>query len=422
MSEENIKRENLKIAKRLLEYHKFPYLNRGTAEDLKNFETAKLYPNNFIIDGDYLYTYKDLRNFWIDEIKYYFEFEGKNEIDLYSLTKNGLESFYNKYKSDHPRIDEIYLNVSDENNMLLHLFPRYPGVGIGEFDSIRYFILFRILPTCDFCEVDHKKNEYPIRKKIRKIDSIENAAKLILLQTKEKKLSINQLIHLLDRSILEFKLKKPINKRELIELLEKHPNRFRVKKPSEVDYLLDPSLGDFPVELIEDLNSTIEQIRLNSRNYNEINFEELENKSGLLTIEYIGTQFPFEDAREYVKIRPIIFCNDSDNLKYDISEIFNFSTFNQSLIVLRLSSILKDALKLIPEDTNSLNSIKNWLNENLKIGYYLCDKEEAESIAMEIIAKFSPMLNIENNPGNLFSITISQKVEEFKKMLEKKNE
>lgn len=151
----------------------------------------------------------------------------------------------------------------------------------------------------------------------------------------------------------------------------------------------------------------------NSWNYERFSNFLAENKKNSMTspaivaIHFVGDEFPLVEAVEYVKIRPIIYLDYFASIKEGIEKFSDFTNKVNSEFLTILSSIL-------PEDVD----LKKWLENFISITIYYKNYDDyAFSLIPELINSFSPVLNLNNNPGNLFRITLEDKIAEYKNQL-----
>lgn len=110
---------------------------------------------------------------------------------------------------------------------------------------------------------------------------------------------------------------------------------------------------------------------------------------GLFAVVFFGENFPLLEASEYIKTRPIIYIGNADGNSINLRELTTY-------------------LKPLISDNESIN---NWLIHNTKISLY--EENISETLYKNILMKFSPVFNIKDNPGNLFSYTLEEKLKEY---------
>jgi len=116
---------------------------------------------------------------------------------------------------------------------------------------------------------------------------------------------------------------------------------------------------------------------------------------GLMVFKFIGEEFPIEEAREYVEIRPIVYLNLEKQFSFE--NLQNFSA--------HYSELAKAIYVLTPKsDTDK------WATENLRV-FFLNDNYEHLMVIFDSLLKnYSPVFNIQKNPGNLFRSFIEDKI------------
>jgi len=124
----------------------------------------------------------------------------------------------------------------------------------------------------------------------------------------------------------------------------------------------------------------------------------------ILAVHFIGDSFPLPEARGYLKIRPVI--------RFEKISISKMTLPLQGSIFGVLLSQMTDYLKaFMPKNVD----VEEWCVENLSITWFE-DKETIipiDTIYQYLIEKHSPILNIDDNPGNLLYYTINEKIQTY---------
>ena len=126
------------------------------------------------------------------------------------------------------------------------------------------------------------------------------------------------------------------------------------------------------------------------------NFKVNEQVSGLLIFLFIGDEFPIKEANEYVSLRPIVYF---------------FPVFNIALGMSKLIESFKKSLQKM--FGRNFEDIDEWVNENLAISFVIENFDYLKLNFDGIMKEYSPVLNLEKNPGNLFRSIIEEKIREY---------
>lgn len=122
------------------------------------------------------------------------------------------------------------------------------------------------------------------------------------------------------------------------------------------------------------------------------------NLSGLLVFSFVGNEFPVKEAKTYVSLRSqIIFMAVSD-LKQVYGKIFTQESYE-------LTKILKAFLGDI--------DVWEWAKENLAVSFLVEDYDYLKLNFDSLMQEYSPVFNLDRNPGNLFRGIIEEKIREY---------
>jgi hypothetical protein len=150
----------------------------------------------------------------------------------------------------------------------------------------------------------------------------------------------------------------------------------------------------------------------NQKGFSE--FPETIESPGLIAVTFIGSNFPFKEAAEYVKTRPVIFIGNvpADSRLEDYISFSDEDLNNPGIPDIKYLKIfdLKD-------------TVKTWIENNCVISFLPYDRDKIEFFSGRIkilfpklMEKLSPILNLSNNPFNPFEYTLSQKINDFIKV------
>lgn len=319
-----------------------------------------------------------LEEFWLNEILYILK-KKNDEVDLQTVINILEVQVVNYYGLTDPLGESFELTSdaglgNEKNKKLIDFIDKhskifYRRIGEGEFAKTWFIGL-----------TDWKDKVLENDRKI-----IRNAAIKVLRDMKGESISLKELTYSVNRIKLDIFTPKPFNEELIKEIILQNSGR------------LVYDISKDKITLSEDLEYITNYFKENRYNFNEFNFAE--NSSGLLAYIFVGKEFPLKEAEEYVKTRPIIFI---DEIHYTNVNRINISN----------ESTLREYLKAVM-DISDDEEIKKWLSENIALSYYEESKAEIKKIAPKIIEKFSPIFNLDKNPGNLFQYTLKSKLEEY---------
>lgn len=125
----------------------------------------------------------------------------------------------------------------------------------------------------------------------------------------------------------------------------------------------------------------------------------------IVSVKFVGDDFPLEESKEYINLRKIIYINpEPDIFIQNIQRPFQWF----------LPEFYENLNALIPDE----KEFKKFIEENLAFSVIILPTKMYNSTFDFLIKEFSPILNLKDNPGNLFYYTISKKVEELKRKKE----
>lgn len=215
-------------------------------------------------------------------------------------------------------------------------------------------------------------------------------------KSKRESFELKNLDFRINRSPVELDVPKPISMDYVISQIEKSSDIYSYDKETEKVFL----------------KTDLERIKkiLQSNSHEFLKFNDFvqssgTRSSGILSFTYTGPNFPLIEAGEYVKLRNIIFISKAYSLATDFKKLFDFNKITDSKILSILSAIIGE------------ENLEKWITENIKISFYeeYFEPTDKELIDLEkrIIEDISPLLNLEGNPGNLFRITLEDKLNAY---------
>lgn|GEM_PF-4735207 len=330
---------------------------------------AKEFPEEFIIWGDSLFSSQILSLFWENELEN-FKFSDQNKIKLKEFVEKGVENFRKMYGFVYPSDSEL--------------------------KTALYFIRKVLVGYNKLVIISEEGTEFlQIPPKIPIIDEI-----IRLLKEYKQGLPDSVLLHRLNTSDVHYaEFNKPIKNDTFYDLLKKY------------DYYFDKrSIGDIK---IPDWKEIIIKEKLLSK-FSEIDLTKFASSNYHLIISYIfnGDKFPLETSEEYVRLRPIIFIDFYNRTEsYPDYHPLKKNKFMEIIGALLFSKYGRNL---------TADFIEEWLENNIFIsainpyrhtmgGNIVNTTKHIDLITRELV----PVLNLENNPGNLFEDSVRKALADY---------
>jgi len=255
---------------------------------------------------------------------------------------------------------------------------------LGHEDSKFYYKINSIYDT---------KNEYVIGLKnwIRSgyIKAPEEILKNKIISTLRNESRTNfdltKLTFYLNRKPLNVGIPKPFSEDLIKQLIINDPVRFIIN-------------SDRTIRLTDDVEFLANYFKNNQTLFN--NFCVQRDGAGFLAFIFIGDKFPLAEAEEYVKTRPVIYIALVKNLLNDFKNLIS-------------SSGLSELYKFLEVMISPEMSVEEWLKNKVAISFYYEESEELKLLYSRVLEHFSPVLNLSQNPGNLFQYTLKSKLKSF---------
>jgi len=349
----------------------------------------KSYPTGTRTDGiDVYYMLReDLEKFWLNEIEIVLD-ELKSEMILSDLTKKLSDSFINYYALRHNTYSQFEdISYYKSNVGIQHSYENLIGFidnnkdkFYKKTDSIYGSNALVKVGLKSWLEVGIFANPQQIIK-----NEIINS---ILKKHTPPALALENITFRINRLPIDAGIPKPFNNNLLEKIILDDSDRFKYDRSTGL------------VELIDDLTYLVSVINKNQFLMKEFNFNL--QKAGFLAFTFIGKIFPLKEAIDYVSTRPIIFINTVKNLSNEFSSIIKEDNLFLNEFIEYLTAILQNN-----------TSVNDWINENLTVSFTEFDGDLISKLRNPLISKLSPILNISNNPGNLFQYTLKAKLEEY---------
>lgn len=358
--------------------------------------------------------YKEIKDF-ISEIKLILSYHPYTNYYTLYLPDENLYYILNKIcqvilkKNDEIKINEFYYLVVEG---FLSYYNLYELIGriIYQHKNTLYIQFFGVEFSWKFAVIDQftdflieNRDKYRITKKDKDI-FVES---IIRFSEKNQKIFLNSILEVFrdihtktiqfNELILELELilkeLKPINYYVIETVIKNNPLYFNFDEQSKIVNILSDE------EIIEKIQ---EYFKNNQKLVNE--FGGVIEESGFIALTFIGKNFPFSEAAEYVKTRPIIFV-DSILDKTDLETYISFS--NEDLINPEVPDT--KYLKIF----NLEDDVKNWIVENCYISFLPYDRDRVKLLFPKLVEKLSPVLNLSSSANNLFEYTLKQKINEY---------
>ncbi len=205
---------------------------------------------------------------------------------------------------------------------------------------------------------------------------------LISLYRKSENKDIKKLLLKLNLNGTDYGIIKPYTIATITKLSAEFPEMFKI---DGLQITMSP--------LISRIDSSIK----NRYNIDSFPFKN-ERLSGLLIFSFVGNHFPIKEAEEYVTLRKYVRFAMISNLRTDYANIINSE-----------KSWFFNVLKAFLGDIDILE----WANENLAVSFVIEDYDYLKLNFDKLMQEYSPVLNLEKNPGNLFRGIIEEKIREY---------
>lgn len=328
-----------------------------------------------------------LETFWLNEIEIVLE-DLKAEVTLIELKKKLSESFlifYGlKHKSSDSSEDDSYfqtdVGIAYDFSNLIEFLSRYTDKFYIKKDSV--------YAKNDMIRIGLKRwLDIGIFSEPREIIKNEIVFK-IFKKLNKTILQLENITFRLNRLPLNPGIPKPFSMELVEEIISEDQDRFEIDKSNGL------------VKLVDDLDYISKVLIKNQYLLKEFNTNY--QSSGFLALIFVGKDFPLKEASDYVATRPIIYLKSVNNLSIEFSKLPDDEGFLINEFIEYLRAILPDQI-----------IIKDWIKENLTFSFLKYDKDEIKKLHNPLIEKLSPILNVNNNPGNLFQYTLKSKLEEY---------
>ena len=370
-----------------------PYIFNGSETDIDYLESAKKYPELFIVSDNAIFSWEMFKDFWNAEINLAL-IQG---LDSLRINNSIRYSFSNKYHVDYPLFNAKHFGLSE--NQYINLRERsegqfegvYPEIGmdiqqsylfnkINLFNSKEIFISFGYF-NLSFYKYSQKPLYYGIAK--------------ALIDIKKEEVLMHDVMH-----YLQSKNKGNTNYIDM----DNHENYYSYVTKSKPAYF-DMSTGK--IKLKNFLDPVIGYFNEKRINFSELNINSIENNTGILAIIFTGKKFSLEVAKEFVKVRDVISLHEIKDFSKDFDDIIKYD-LNDITPLIAIASKQVDIL----DKSSGEENYRNWIKENLSFSFYPLT-EEVNFYKYCLTFKLSPILEIDEEFENMYKRDILNMINEL---------
>lgn len=378
-----------------------PYIFNGSETDIDYLESAKKYPELFIVSENAIFSWEMFKDFWNAEINLAL-IQG---LDSLRINNSIIYSFSNKYHVDYPDFnakqfglsENQYINLRDKFNA----DPYYSGDPLWEmvypqfgmyhqlrylFNKINLFNSKEIFISMDNYNVSfYKYSQKPLYYGIAKV----------LIDIKKEEVLMHDVMH-----YLQSKNKGNTNYIDM----DNHENYYSYVTKSKPAYF-DMSTGK--IKLKNFLDPVIGYFNEKRINFSELNINSIENNTGILAIIFTGKKFSLEVAKEFVKVRDVISLHEIKDFSKDFDDIIKYD-LNDITPLIAIASKQVDIL----DKSSGEENYRNWIKENLSFSFYPLT-EEVNFYKYCLTFKLSPILEIDEEFENMYKRDILNMINEL---------
>lgn len=329
--------------------------------------------------GSFYFSKNLLEKYWLNEIKFLL-YQQKMEADIYSIESHLKSQLQIHFGLINPAGKNFSFNTDgglNETNLIDFLLKNEEIFYIRYAKSIKETVVgLKIW--------QNETNEDDLIK-------IRSSIISVLRNSDDRTLGIDDIVFGVNRFDVDTLIKKPYKIELIKKIILSDKRRFQYNSESK-----ETAVNEKPI-LTDDLlylDYYFKEKRTLLKNYN---YDDI--YTGIAAFIFIGNNFPFVEATEYVKTRPIIYLEQIED---------------PLLISDNIEEWLPDELVEYLETLfNNSEELYNWCSENLAVSIYFEHFDEVKLLYPKVIEHFSPVFNIMNNPGNLFQYTLEAKLEEY---------
>ena len=373
-----------------------PYIFNGSETDIDYLESAKKYPELFIVSENAIFSWEMFKDFWNAEINLAL-IQG---LDSLIISNSIRYSFSNKYHVDYPDFnakqfglsENQYINLRDEFNA----DPYYSGMvypQFGMYHQLRY--LFNKINLFNSKEIFISMDNYNLSFYKYSQKPLYYGIAKVLIDIKKEEVLMHDVMH-----YLQSKNKGNTNYIDM-DNNEYYYSDETKSKPAYFDMstgkiklknFLDPVIGYFNEKRI---------------NFSELNINSIENNTGILAIIFTGKKFSLEVAKEFVKVRDVISLHEIKDFSKDFDDIIKYD-LNDITPLIAIASKQVDIL----DKSSGEENYRNWIKENLSFSFYPLT-EEVNFYKYCLTFKLSPILEIDEEFENMYKRDILNMINEL---------
>ena len=381
-----------------------PYIFNGSETDIDYLESAKKYPELFIVSENAIFSWEMFKDFWNAEINLAL-IQG---LDGLSISNSIANSFSNKYHVDYPDFNAKQFGLSEDQYHNIQYLNRLHGEDVHEdnfleleyeyptireslqnrylFNKINLFNSKKIFISSDNFDLSfYKYSQIPLYYGIAKA----------LIDIKKEEVLMHDVMH-----YLQSKNKGNTNYIDM----DNHENYYSYVTKSKPAYF-DMSTGK--IKLKNFLDPVIGYFNEKRINFSELNINSIENNTGILAIIFTGKEFSLEVAKEFVKVRDVISLHEIKDFSKDFDDIIKYD-LNDITPLIAIASKQVDIL----DKSSGEENYRNWIKENLSFSFYPLT-EEVNFYKYCLTFKLSPILEIDEEFENMYKRDILNMINEL---------
>ena len=384
-----------------------PYIFNGSETDIDYLESAKKYPELFIVSENAIFSWEMFKDFWNAEINLAL-IQG---LDCLSISNSIVNSFSNKYHVDYPDFNAKQFGLSENQYLNIQQLSHLRGEDEIEFRDVH--LLEYGYPTLRE-DIQHRYlfNKINLFNSRKNIISIElDYYSLSFYKYSQKPLYYGIAKALIDikkeevlmHDVMHYLQSKNKGNTNYIDM-DNHENYYSYVTKSKPAYF-DMSTGK--IKLKNFLDPVIGYFNEKRINFSELNINSIENNTGILAIIFTGKKFSLEVAKEFVKVRDVISLHEIKDFSKDFDDIIKYD-LNDITPLIAIASKQVDIL----DKSSGEENYRNWIKENLSFSFYPLT-EEVNFYKYCLTFKLSPILEIDEEFENMYKRDILNMINEL---------
>ena len=381
-----------------------PYIFNGSETDIDYLESAKKYPELFIVSDNAIFSWEMFKDFWNAEINLAL-IQG---LDGLSISNSIANSFSNKYHVDYPDFNAKQFGLSEDQYHNIQYLNRLHGEDVHEdnfleleyeyptireslqnrylFNKINLFNSKKIFISSDNFDLSfYKYSQIPLYYGIAKA----------LIDIKKEEVLMHDVMHYLQSK----------NKGNANYLDSDNNEYYYSDETKSKPAYFDMSTGK--IKLKNFLDPVIGYFNEKRINFSELNINSIENNTGILAIIFTGKEFSLEVAKEFVKVRDVISLHEIKDFSKDFDDIIKYD-LNDITPLIAIASKQVDIL----DKSSGEENYRNWIKENLSFSFYPLT-EEVNFYKYCLTFKLSPILEIDEEFENMYKRDILNMINEL---------